>query len=108
MDYYKTCSIIRQVQIVWSDQVNSPPHDWLSSYPKDKYVFEVHKTDSLSNRFRALGEVPTEVIIDRSCHNVQDVIAARLLQAVLSIDDDLIVPCEDLANALRVWDSNKR
>jgi hypothetical protein len=64
MDYYKTCSVIRQVQIVWSDQVNSPPHDWLSSYPKDKYVFEVHKTDSLSNRFRALGGVPTEVILN--------------------------------------------
>jgi hypothetical protein len=29
-------------------------------------------------------------------------------QAVLSVDDDLIISCEDLASALRVWNSNKR
>ena len=61
MDYYKTCDIISQVQIVWSDQVNKPPLDWLKNYPKDKFMFEVHKTDSLNNRFRVLDSVPTEV-----------------------------------------------
>ena len=30
------------------------------------------------------------------------------LQAVLSIDDDLIISCDDLAEALLVWKSNKR
>ena len=61
MDYYQSCSVVRQVQIVWSDQVNAPPVEWLSKYPKDKYSFEVHDKDSLSNRFRVLKGVPTEV-----------------------------------------------
>jgi hypothetical protein len=72
MDYYKTCETVRQVQVVWSDQVNSPPLDWLNNYPKDKFMFEVHKTNSLSNRFRVLDNVPTEVCTSfaASCSSV--------------------------------------
>jgi hypothetical protein len=61
MDYYKTCDVVKQIQIVWSDQVNAPPPEFSQNYPKDKYLFEIHKTDSLSNRFRVLDSVPTEV-----------------------------------------------
>lgn len=61
MDYYLTCNVVRQVHIVWSDQVNIPPIEWHDKYPSDKYIFELHKTDSLSNRFRVLDRVFTEV-----------------------------------------------
>ena len=63
LDYYQTCDVIKQVQVVWSDQVNSPPTDWLKNYPPGKFMFEVHKTDSLNNRFKVLDSVPTEVCL---------------------------------------------
>lgn len=31
-----------------------------------------------------------------------------LNQAVLSIDDDLIISCDDLSNALLAWKSNRK
>jgi hypothetical protein len=50
-------------------------------------MFEMHETNSLSNRFKLLGEVNTE--------------------AVLSIDDDLIISCSTLQQAAKVWSANK-
>ena len=85
LDYYKTCAAVKQIQVVWSDQRDKPPVDWLSKYPTGKVLFEVHDKDSLNNRFVPLQEIPTE--------------------AVLSIDDDLIVPCNLIEDTLRVWNS---
>jgi len=90
LDYYTshTCKkVIKQIQVVWSDQENKPPVSYLKKYPSPKVQFEQHDTNSLSNRFRALLDVPTT--------------------AVLSIDDDLIVPCEVIERNLRVWSSFK-
>ncbi len=60
LDYYKTCSVIEQIEVVWSESAQ-PPLDWLSRFPKGKVVFEVHLNNSLSNRFRPLQTIPTEV-----------------------------------------------
>lgn len=62
MDYYATCDIVGQVQVVWSDLENKAPMDWLKKYPEGKYAFEIHTTNSLSNRFRPLIPVDTEVL----------------------------------------------
>jgi CTP:phosphocholine cytidylyltransferase-like protein len=88
LDYYATCDVVKQIQVVWSDQENAAPLAWTEKYPDTKVLFELHKNNSLSNRFRPLTEI--------------------LTQAVLSIDDDLIVPCDDLSRSLNVWSSNKR
>jgi glucuronyl/N-acetylglucosaminyl transferase EXT2 len=88
LDYYKSCDAIKQIQVVWSDQESKPPTEWLSRYPQGKVLFEVHSKDSLNNRFIPLQEVPTE--------------------AVLSIDDDLIIPCNLIGDTLRVWNSFPR
>lgn len=85
LDYYKSCAVVSQIQVVWSDQQNAAPLEWSQRYPPGKVVFEVHDKNSLSNRFLALHAVPTE--------------------AVLSIDDDLVIPCPALQEALRVWQS---
>ncbi len=61
VEYYAKCDVVSQVQIVWSDQKDKPPKELLKKYPKDKFVFETHSSNSLSNRFRALIPVPTEV-----------------------------------------------
>jgi len=85
LDYYRTCKVVRQIQVVWSDQENKPPVDWLEGYEAGKVIFEVHDKNSLSNRFVALQGIPTE--------------------AVLSIDDDLIMPCRMIEDSLSVWNS---
>jgi hypothetical protein len=62
LDYYKTCAAVKQIQVVWSDQRDKPPVDWLSKYPTGKVLFEVHDKDSLNNRFVPLQEIPTETM----------------------------------------------
>ena len=101
----KECALLKEITVVWSDTENKPPLDWEKTYgpkvvsntdTKDSknpitgpYVrFEVHEQNSLNNRFVSLQDVPTE--------------------AVLSIDDDLIIPCDTLAQNLRTWTSFPR
>lgn len=57
--------MVQQLQVVWSDQENKPPMDWLDKYSpnSDKIVFEVHDANSLSNRFIAVLPIHTEVCI---------------------------------------------
>lgn len=87
LDHYSTCSAIHEIRVVWSDQVNAAPLDWAKRYPVNKVAFEVHPANSLNNRFKPLTPTPTE--------------------GVLSIDDDLIVPCGTLHTAFQVWQANK-
>lgn len=61
MDYYKSCDTVHQIQVVWSDQLNQPPISWNTRYSKDKYIIEMHSTDSLNNRFIPLQPIDTEV-----------------------------------------------
>jgi hypothetical protein len=51
-------------------------------------MFEIHKEDSLNNRFLPIEPITTN--------------------AILSVDDDLVVPCNDLTQAMRVWLSNRK
>ena len=62
--------------------------NWVDRYPRGKVQFEVHSTNSLNNRFKRILPITTE--------------------AVLSIDDDLIIPCNSLESTFQVWLSNKR
>ena len=54
---------MQQVQVVWSDIDNKAPFSWISelSLQPEKFVFEIHSNNSLSNRFRPLQKIPTEV-----------------------------------------------
>jgi len=83
---YNTCAVVKDITVVWSDPENKPPLEWISEFDYKKVVFEVHTTNSLSNRFMPLQPLSTE--------------------AVLSVDDDLIIPCSVLESTLRVWTSN--
>lgn len=56
------CMQVREVTVVWSDLKNAPPaHLAPSRYAPGKVRYEMHKADSISNRFKALDPVPTEV-----------------------------------------------
>lgn len=83
----KNCDFVKQIQVVWSDKSKLPPKDWVEKYGQDgkRLVFEIHENDSLNNRFLPKVSIETE--------------------AVLSIDDDLIIPCDTLAENLHVWRS---
>jgi hypothetical protein len=79
---------IETIQVIWSDQENKVPKDLQKKYASSKVFYEIHSTDRLSNRFNPLTTPPTD--------------------AILSIDDDLLVPCPVLARAHQVWLSNQR
>jgi hypothetical protein len=90
--HFTACPNVQQVQVVWSDQeIEPPPLDFFalpSQAHAAKVAFERHPTDSLNNRFRALLPVPTA--------------------AVLSLDDDLEIPCTQLDFAYGAWQTSPR
>lgn len=90
--HFAACPRVAQIQVVWSDQENAPPPIESFGLPSAalaaKVAFERQPTDSLNNRFRALLPVPTP--------------------AVLSLDDDLEIPCAQLDFAHRVWQASPR
>lgn len=85
MAHYGACHCVREIVVVWSDQLNEPPH-WLAAMKKA--FIERHSRDSLNNRFVALRQPPTE--------------------AVLSADDDVFVSCRDLAAMVDAWSASPR
>lgn len=88
LSHYTSCPVVKEIQVIWSDPQNKPPLSWLKSRFESRVAFEVHNTNSLSNRFLAKLPVTTD--------------------AVLSIDDDLAIPCEVLEDAMGVWRSFDR
>eukprot|EP01035_Chromulina_nebulosa_P017028 gene17028-22534_t len=84
--FYDSCKVIKSIQVVWSDQENQHPSHWIKDFNLQKVEFEIHLQNSLTNRFKPILNIST--------------------QAILSIDDDLIVPCEELEKTLKVWQSN--
>ena len=93
VEHFSRCSVVREIQVVWSDQQNEPPAMSMFSLPQRgsgrdhvaRIVFERHSTDSLNNRFRPTVPIPTD--------------------AVFSVDDDMFLRCEALDFALGVWRS---
>lgn len=62
VEYYHHCPHVQSIQVVWSEVNVSPPPVYSDkSRFSGKVVVEVHKNNSLSNRFRALLPIPTEV-----------------------------------------------
>ena len=88
LSHYHRCSVVKQIQVIWSDPENNAPVEWSKRYVDGRVIFEVHQTNSLNHRFHNITPVPTE--------------------AVLSIDDDLVVPCDVIERSFRLWRSNKR
>lgn len=83
--HYSGSPEVNEIQVIWSDQSSVPPiSTWIGN---SKVKFEVHKSNSLSNRFRPLIPIKTE--------------------AILSLDDDLIIPWHVLKYTFSVWRSNQ-
>ena len=84
--HHSSCPGVIQVQIVWCDTENEPPKDLLdpSINPHaSKVVIEYHPTNNLNERFNILLEPPT--------------------LGILSIDDDVLRPCESIDSGFFKW-----
>eukprot|EP00538_Stauroneis_constricta_P006605 CAMPEP_0119556306 /NCGR_PEP_ID=MMETSP1352-20130426/8306_1 /TAXON_ID=265584 /ORGANISM="Stauroneis constricta, Strain CCMP1120" /LENGTH=432 /DNA_ID=CAMNT_0007603249 /DNA_START=158 /DNA_END=1456 /DNA_ORIENTATION=+ len=82
VDHIATCDGVARVQVVWCDADEQPPPDILH-HPSDKVVVEYHTINNLNERFRILDPSPT--------------------LGILSIDDDILRPCEALDAGFFKW-----
>eukprot|EP00249_Psilotum_nudum_P023003 c28721_g1_i1 orf=524-1510(-) len=96
VNHYSSCNNVDAVRVVWSEV--EPPSDSLlfvlrqsvqshsrrSSYKVDFRV-DIHEEDNLNNRFMPLDGLKTD--------------------AIFSVDDDVVVPCDTLDFAFSVWSS---
>ena len=80
VDWYSRCPGVAQIQIVWCDKENEPPPE-LVDY--DKVVIERHDVNTLNERFNILLPPPT--------------------LGILSIDDDVLRPCEAMDAGFFKW-----
>uniref|UniRef100_A0A7N0THD0 Glycosyl transferase 64 domain-containing protein n=1 Tax=Kalanchoe fedtschenkoi TaxID=63787 RepID=A0A7N0THD0_KALFE len=95
VSHYASCSKIDSIHIVWSEP--NPPSEGLKRFlsrvvtinsrksRKVELKFDIHKEDSLNNRFKEIKDLTTD--------------------AVFSIDDDIIFPCSSVDFAFTVWQS---
>jgi hypothetical protein len=83
--HYAACAGVDAVHVVWSESPEPPEslrQSIVSSARRRGNVrFVVNQRDSLNNRFRPIRELATD--------------------AVISVDDDLVVPCSTLRFAIQ-------
>jgi hypothetical protein len=91
-------------RVVWSDPMNSPPP--LLHQPKVKLAYEIHTNDSLTNRFFNLSTIQTGVYSILAMIYLNFCILSHVVEAVLSVDDDVMISCASLVFALGVWRAN--
>ncbi|KAG0584851.1 hypothetical protein KC19_3G239300 [Ceratodon purpureus] len=96
ISHYSACQGVDAIRIVWSEP-NVPTERLrtsvenlvsVASRKKDEFIsvqFDIHVNDDLNNRFKPLDDLRTD--------------------AILSIDDDVLVPCSTLETAFSVWTS---
>ncbi|KAL0303456.1 UNVERIFIED_CONTAM: Glucosamine inositolphosphorylceramide transferase 1 [Sesamum radiatum] len=78
--HYSRCSSVREIVVVWNKGVPPQPSDFDSAVP---IRIRVEKQNSLNNRF-----------------NMDPLIKTR---AVLELDDDIMMTCDDVERGFKVW-----
>jgi len=89
--HHLSCPGVKEIQIVWCDKENDPPEELLemvgsyssSSIYRKKIVIERHEVNTLNERFNILDPTPTI--------------------GILSIDDDVLRPCEAIDSGFFKW-----
>jgi len=89
--HHASCPGVKEIQIVWCDKENEPPRE-LVEMTERKYeesssgarvIIERHDANSLNERFNILEPTPT--------------------LGILSIDDDVLRPCEAIDSGFFKW-----
>ncbi|KAL2249344.1 glycosyltransferase family protein 64 protein C5 [Sesamum indicum] len=78
--HYSRCSSVREIVVVWNKGIPPQPGDFDSAVP---VRIRVEKNNSLNNRFK-----------------VDPLIKTR---AVLELDDDIMMTCDDIERGFKVW-----
>lgn len=87
--HYSQCSNVHSIRVVWSESTEPPSNALftdLQAYVKAasvKLQIDMHKEDNLNTRFQPLDDLAT--------------------QAIFSVDDDVLIPCDTLKFAFTVW-----
>jgi len=83
IDHHLSCPSVASIQVVWCEE-QGPPPAWL--YDEERVQLELHKENSLNERFYILENPPT--------------------LGILSLDDDVLRPCQAYDAAWRIWLQN--
>ena len=89
--HHASCPGVKQIQIIWCDKENDPPQEIIdmmmtttvNNSTNKKIVIERHVENSLNERFNMIEPVPT--------------------LGILSIDDDVLRPCEAIDSGFFKW-----
>lgn len=90
IDHYSKCNIVKYVYVVWSEP-DPPTEAMISKFSSRSHpwvIFDIHKQDSLNNRFKPLPNPHTD--------------------SIFAVDDDMRVSCDDLALGYEVWRNSQR
>ncbi|CAO2838963.1 unnamed protein product [Amaranthus hypochondriacus] len=91
--HYASCHGTKGIHVVWSE--NDPPSNSLKNYlyntvmaksqtaHKPDFKFDINEEDNLNNRFKPIQSLR--------------------IDAIFSVDDDVIVPCDELDFAFSIW-----
>ena len=82
LNHHAMCEGVAVIQVIWCDKLNDPPEEVLR-HKSGKVQIERHGINSLNERFRIVIQTPT--------------------LGILSIDDDILRPCEALDAAFIRW-----
>jgi hypothetical protein len=80
VDHHASCPGVAQIQVVWCDKEEEPPAEL---YNYTNVIIERHEVNSLNERFNILSPTPT--------------------LGILSIDDDVLRPCEAIDAGFFKW-----
>eukprot|EP00250_Pteridium_aquilinum_P000862 c11036_g1_i1 orf=563-1543(+) len=93
--HYSQCPNVHSIRVVWSESTEPPSHALvaeLRAFVKTaskksshtiRLMFDMHEEDNLNTRFQPLDDLETN--------------------AVFSVDDDVLVTCDRLKFAFKVW-----
>lgn len=89
IDFYAQCEVVKHIFVIWSDSSKAPPQkltNKFSNWKSPSVTFQLMSTASLNNRFKPLQGPHTA--------------------GIFAVDDDMRVPCEDIALGFEVWQAS--
>jgi len=90
IEFYAQCEVVKHIYVIWSEQ-QAPPQKLTGKYSnwkKPSVTFQRMPTVSLNNRFKPLVGPHTA--------------------GIFAVDDDMRVPCEDIALGFEVWQGSQK
>jgi hypothetical protein len=101
IQHYSKCPELHSYHVIWSDNENDPPvfNETMQKLPV-KVIFHRFKENTLNNRFFPPKVTPISRDYLWDHYGIET-------EAILSIDDDIIIDCEELSLSFRTWKQNK-